>query len=114
MKFTKTRQKPKTKMPGGPFGQFVLRSQPPLILPRHKFSQSRQRRKRRGIEWRGIVPEGEPVPPWEWRKGCCRREKANWTAAGADEEVGFLYCVGVRPDGVAGWRPLHYSAPRGH
>ena len=47
-------------------------------------------------------------------KGCCRREKAKWTAAGAGEEVGFLYCVGVRPDGVAGWRPLHFSAQRGH
>ena len=57
----------------------------------------------------------QPVPPWEWRRrAVAEGEKAKWTAAGKGEEVEFLYCVGVRPDGVAGWRPLHFSAHRGH
>jgi len=47
-------------------------------------------------------------------KGCCGRQRAIWTAAGLGEAVGFLYCAGGRPDGVAGWKPLHFSAQRGH
>ena len=50
---------------------------------------------------KGLWADPHPVPPWEWRKRCCRKEKAKWTAAGAGEEVGFLYCAGFRPDGMA-------------
>ena len=63
---------------------------------------------------KGLWAEPNPISPWEWRKRCRRREKANWTAAGEGEEVGFLYCAGVRSDGMAGWRPQHFYSQRGH
>jgi hypothetical protein len=74
--------------------------------------------KRGEILWVKYYSAGRPIRSRCRRgsggKGCCQREKAKWTAAGAGEEVGFLYCAGVRPDGVAGWRPRHFSAQRGH
>jgi hypothetical protein len=59
---------------------------------------------------KGLWADAQPVSPWERRKELLPKKQAKWTAAGAGEEVGFLYCAGVQPDGVASWRPLHFSA----
>ncbi|MEK7760688.1 MAG: hypothetical protein AAB433_03805 [Nitrospirota bacterium] len=43
--------------PGKPYDGWIARSVP-----------AKTRQNRQGIPGEGMVCEGEPVPPWEWRK----------------------------------------------
>ena len=48
------------------------------------------------------------------RKGMPPEGKTKWTATGEGGGVGLLDCARVRPDSLAGWRPLRVFAQRGH